>query len=124
MPPDEIGPVIRAIRAELARVGRAIDDDHFGATLPFAFGSADDAAVQRFAAAVKARAAAEAGEPPLFVGKPSELIERLRRTIHAGATKFVLIPLARGTREVFAAVDRLAAEVIPVVEAPGFASTA
>ncbi|MGH7336759.1 MAG: hypothetical protein ACREI7_04210, partial [Myxococcota bacterium] len=121
MPPDRIGPVIRAIRAELEKTGRAIDADHYGATLPFHFGSADDPIVQRFAGAVRARGfAAEGGEPPLFVGDPAALILRLRRTVAAGASKFVLIPLARGTRAVFAQLDRLAAEVIPVVEAPGF----
>jgi alkanesulfonate monooxygenase SsuD/methylene tetrahydromethanopterin reductase-like flavin-dependent oxidoreductase (luciferase family) len=123
MPPAQIGPVIAAIRAELTNVGRAIDPDHYGATLPFHFGSPDEPFVSRFASAVRARGAGDDGdEPLLFVGKPSELIERLRRTIAAGATKFVLIPLARGTRDVFAQLDRLAAEVMPVVEAPGFAS--
>jgi probable F420-dependent oxidoreductase len=121
MPPEQIGPVIDAIRAELANTGRAIDADHYGATVPFRFGSADDPIVQRFAGAVRARGVAD-GEPPLFVGDPKELVDRLRRTIAAGATKFVLIPLARGTREITAQLDRLAAEVIPVVEAPGFAA--
>jgi probable F420-dependent oxidoreductase len=121
MPPEQIGPVIDAIRAELANTGRAIDTDHYGATVPFRFGSADDPIVQRFAGAVRARGVTD-GEPPLFVGDPKQLIDRLRRTIAAGATKFVLIPLARGTREITAQLDRLAAEVIPVVEAPGFAA--
>jgi probable F420-dependent oxidoreductase len=122
MPPEQIGPVIEAIRAELAVVGRAIDSDHYGATVPFRFGDADDPIVSRFAGAVRARGVGDAaGAPPLFVGKPSELTLRLRRTIAAGATKFVLIPLARGTREITAQLDRLVAEVIPVVEAPGFA---
>jgi probable F420-dependent oxidoreductase len=121
MPPEQIGPVIDAIRAELANTGRAIDTDHYGATVPFRFGSADDPIVQRFAGAVRARGVTD-GEPPLFVGDPKQLIDRLRRTIEAGATKFVLIPLARGTREITAQLDRLAAEVIPVVEAPGFAA--
>jgi len=123
MPPAEIGPAIRAIRAELAAIGRTIDDDHYGATLPFHFGSVDDPIVQRFAGAVRARGIATSeGEPPIFAGTPSELIERLRRMIAAGATKFVLIPLARGTRELTVQVDRLTAEVIPVAEAPGFAA--
>lgn len=123
MPPDQIGPVIAAIRAELVVTGRAIDADHYGATVPYRFGDADDPIVSRFAGAVRARGAVGAGgAPPLFVGKPSELIERLRATISAGATKFVLIPLARGTREITAQLDRLVAEVIPVVEAPGFAA--
>jgi alkanesulfonate monooxygenase SsuD/methylene tetrahydromethanopterin reductase-like flavin-dependent oxidoreductase (luciferase family) len=119
MPPAQIAPVIAAIRAELVKVGRAIDADHYGATVPFRFGSADDPIVQRFA---RARgSAADGGEPPLFVGEPAQLFDRLRRTIAGGATKFVLIPLARGTREIAAQLDRLVAEVIPVVEAAGFA---
>jgi probable F420-dependent oxidoreductase len=120
MPPAQIGPVIAAIRAELAATGRTIDPDHYGATLPFHFGSADDPVVQRFAGAIRARGVAGV-EPPVFVGAPPALIQRLRAAIAAGASKFVLLPLARGTREVFAQVDRLSAEVIPVVEAPGFA---
>src|SRR5262245_31751692 len=119
MPPDQIGPVIRAIREELAKTGRSIDDDHYGATLPFHFGGADDPVVQRFAGALRARGfAAESGEPPIFVGSSAQLVDRLCRTVAAGASKFVLIPLARGTGEITAQVDRLAAEVIPVVEAP------
>jgi probable F420-dependent oxidoreductase len=114
MPPDQIGPVIRAIRAELAVTGRAIDDDHYGATVPFRFGDADDPIVSRFAGAVRSRGVE--GEPPLFVGRPDELIARLRTAVAAGASKFVLIPLARGTRETFAQVDCLAAEVIPALE--------
>jgi probable F420-dependent oxidoreductase len=122
MPPAELGPVIAAIRSELAATGRAIDPDHYGATVPFLFGGADDPIVQRFAGALRARGVdAGGGEPPLFVGEPAALIDRLRRSVQAGATKFVLIPLARGTRAVFAQLDRLVAEVIPVVEAPGFA---
>ncbi len=121
MPPDQIGPVIRAIRDELATTGRSIDADHYGATLLFHFGTADDPAVSRFAGALRARGFAAGDEPPIAVGAAVDLIERLRRTIAAGASKYVLIPLARGTREVFDQVDRLAAEVIPVVEAPGFA---
>jgi probable F420-dependent oxidoreductase len=121
MPPEQIGPVIGAIRDELERIGRTIDPDHYGATLPFHFGDAGDPVVSRFAGALRTRGVDAAGDAPLFVGKPIELIDRLRRMIAAGASKFVLIPLARGTREINAQVDRLAAEVIPVVEAPGFA---
>ena len=116
MPPDQIGPVIRAIRDELAVVGRSIDVDHFGATVLFHFGSADDPIVQRVAGALRVRGIDAGAERPIVAGPPAELIARLGRAIAAGASKFVLIPLARGTREVFAQLDRLVAEVIPAVE--------
>jgi hypothetical protein len=108
--------VIRAIRDELEKTGRTIDADHFGATLLYHFGSADDPIVQRVAGALRLRGVDAGAERPIFTGEPPELIARLERMVAAGASKFVLIPLARGTREVFAQLDRLVAEVIPAVE--------
>ena len=52
--------VVAAIRRELARAGRRIDPDHYGVTLPFRFGSLDDPAVQRIAAARGAQRGATA----------------------------------------------------------------
>ena len=85
--PDEVGRVIAAIQAELAKTGRHIDPDHYGATLPC---RADDATAASVA--------------------------RAREYLAAGATKLVLIPLARGTRAFLAAAERLAGEVLPAIE--------
>src|SRR5205807_10071842 len=40
--PAQVAPVIAAIRAATAAEGRTIDDDHYGAGIPFRFGCPDD----------------------------------------------------------------------------------
>jgi len=85
--PDEIARVIRAIQAELAHTGRTIDPDHYGATV---------------------------------LCRPEEdtaaSLARAREYLAAGATKLVLIPLARGTAAFLGLAERLAAEVLPALE--------
>jgi probable F420-dependent oxidoreductase len=85
--PEEVRRVIAAIRAELAKTGREIDADHYGATLIF-------------------RTETSA----------ADLLARAREYLAAGATKLVLIPLARGTAAFGALAERLVAEVVPAIE--------
>ncbi len=116
-PADEIGPVIRAIQAELIEVGRAIDPEHFGASVPYRIGPGDDPAIERFARA-------GGGDPGriLATGDASVVIDRIAAYLRAGASKFVLLPLATGERDIRDQVERLLAEVVPVVEDPAFRS--
>jgi probable F420-dependent oxidoreductase len=105
-PPEEVARVIAAIRAELAKSGRTIDPDHYGATLPCRIGEADAALAGRFA-----RAGAQ-----LATGSAAGIVARARAYLAAGATKLVLILLARGTAELMGQLERLAGEVIPALE--------
>jgi len=85
-PPDEVARVIAAIRAELRQTGRAIDPDHYGATLP------------------------------VRADETGAVIARAREYLAAGATKLVLIPLARGTQRFMDQAEQLMAEAIPAIE--------
>ena len=104
-----------AIREQSAAEGRPIDDDHYGAGFAYRFGSWDDPIVQRTAAALSR--VADAGDPRdyIAVGDASDIRARLDEYIAAGASKFVLRPLAETPEEVFAQTDRLIEEVIPAV---------
>jgi probable F420-dependent oxidoreductase len=114
MAPSEVAGVVSAIRAECARAGRRIDDDHYGATIPFRFGDADDPLVQRFAARSAARAAG--AETQIVAGKSADLVARIQQYVAGGVSKFVLLPLAQGTRELREQAARAIAEVLPAVE--------
>jgi alkanesulfonate monooxygenase SsuD/methylene tetrahydromethanopterin reductase-like flavin-dependent oxidoreductase (luciferase family) len=105
-PPDQVARVITEIQAELPKTGRGIDLDHYGATIPCRVGAPDDAVARRFA-----RAGAQ-----LATGAAEAIVARAREYLAAGATKLVLIPLARGTRDFTDQLERLCAEVIPTVE--------
>jgi probable F420-dependent oxidoreductase len=122
VPPQQLAELVVAIRRELARAGRSIDPDHYGVTLPYRFGSLDDPAVQRMAAA---RGGAGA-EPPgwLAVGDAAAVIASIRAYVEAGASKFVMIPLARGEDDLVLQTRRLVDEVLPAFEAPAPARAA
>lgn len=114
MAPGEVAGVVAAIRAECAKLGRAIDAGHFGATIPFRFGGADDPQLQRFAARAAARASG--AESQIVAGKPADLVARIQQYAAGGVSKFVLLPLAQGTRELREQAARAIAEVLPAVE--------
>lgn len=106
-PPEEVGRVIAAIQAELAANGRTIDPDHYGATIPCRIGEPDAALGERYA---------RAGAGAVPTGAPEQIVARAREYLAAGATKLVLIPLARGTRDFLGQAERLVGEVLPALE--------
>jgi probable F420-dependent oxidoreductase len=114
VPPGQLAELVVAIRRELARAGRTIDPDHYGVTLPYRFGSLDDAPVRRMAAA------RGEGAPPgwLAVGDAAAVTTALRAYVEAGASKFVMIPLARGEEDLVLQTRRLVEEVLPAFETP------
>jgi alkanesulfonate monooxygenase SsuD/methylene tetrahydromethanopterin reductase-like flavin-dependent oxidoreductase (luciferase family) len=114
--PAQVGAIVSAIRRELEREGHWIDPDHYGATLPFRFGSFDEPVVQRMAAARGAQPGA-APPPWLAVGDAAALLAHLRDYVDAGVSKFVLIPMARGDDDLALQTRRLVDEVIPAMEA-------
>ena len=120
MPPDQLGPVISAIREAAKVEGRHIADDHYGATIPFHLGDDEPPGLARFAGP---RAKALGIDDPtanVHRGSAKGLIDRIRRNAEAGASKFVLLPLVEGEAALNAQLDQLAAEVLPEVESPAF----
>ncbi len=109
--------VISNVKEALKENGRTIDDDHYGVTVPFRFGSMDDAPAQRTIKAVSARRA-EGFDPTesLAVGNTKAVISLLKRHVEAGASKFVMLPMASDAGDVMDQTKRLVAEVMPEVE--------
>lgn len=89
--PDEFAALADVIRASAAEAGRAIDEDHYGATI---FALPDEHELPDAARALLARRAELAREDHIAYG-PAELRSLLERFREAGATKFVAIPIAR-----------------------------
>ena len=78
----------RTIQLAAAAVGRAIEDDHFGISIPYARTELDDATV----AEVMQGTDAKRGDILPFGA--AELRRLLCRHIDAGLTKFVLRPMS------------------------------
>ena len=112
--PEQVAPVIASIRAGAAAEGRAIDDDHYGAGIPFRFGRADDPGLDRLFEAYRRRT----GRDPsryFAIGDADDILDRIAAYVAAGISKFILRPAARGDEEMLAQTRRLIEEVLPLV---------
>ncbi len=105
---------VAAIRHAAAESGRPIDEDHYGATFAFRFGSRDDAEVERAAAPLR-RLGKEVLAGYFAVGDAAAILGRIEEFLAAGVSKFVLRPLAEGDEGVQQQSQRLIEEVLPVV---------
>ncbi len=114
--PAEVAPIVEGIKASARACDRSIDEDHYGAAFPFRFGSVEGSGMERLMEAYRKRT----NKDPLnyFVfGDADSIVERLAAYIDAGASKFILRPLARGDAEMQAQTQRLINEVLPKVAA-------
>ncbi len=119
--PDGVAPVVAAVKAAAREAGRRIPDDHYGAGFHFRFGSWDDAPVVSRAETVVRRNARKP-EDCMVVGGAADIVERLRRFIAGGVSKFVLQPVAAGDDDTLGQTRRLIDEVLP--ETPGLGELA
>jgi probable F420-dependent oxidoreductase len=112
--PAEVAPVIAAIRAAAAAAGRAIDEDHYGAGIPFRFGRPDEPGLDRLFEAYRKRT----GRDPsryFAVGDAEAIVDRIAAYVGAGVSKFILRPAARDDEDMLAQTRRVIEEVLPRV---------
>ena len=113
--PEQVAPVIAAIRTESAAAGRPIDPDHYGAAFGFRFGTWDEPIVERTGRILAALAHTSDPRRHVAVGGAAEILSRIDEFASAGVSKFVLRPLARGDGDMMKQTERLIAEVLPHV---------
>lgn len=114
--PEAVGEVIGGIKRALVESGRTIDEDHYGAAFAFRFGGPDDPGVAKVMEQYKARTGRDPRD--LFaMGDAEVIMRRLSDYIEAGASKFILRPIADGDAEMLAQTRRLVEEVLPQVAA-------
>ncbi len=114
--PEEVRPVVAGIKALALEYGRRFDPDHFGAGIPFHFGSWEDDCVLRQCEAHRKRT----GRDPrtaFAVGGSEIILERIRAYVDAGIAKFILRPISQGDAEILDQTQRMIDEVIPGVKA-------
>jgi probable F420-dependent oxidoreductase len=113
--PEQVAPVVAAIRDASAAAGRPIDPDHYGAAFGFRFGAWDEPIVERTGRILATLA--QTGDPRrhLAVGGAAEILARIEEFASKGVSKFVLRPVARGDGDMMEQSERLIAEVLPHV---------
>jgi alkanesulfonate monooxygenase SsuD/methylene tetrahydromethanopterin reductase-like flavin-dependent oxidoreductase (luciferase family) len=112
--PAQAREVVAAIKQAAAEHGRAIDDDHFGAGIPYRFGSSDDPALLPLFEAYRKRT----GRDPrdyFAIGDADAIVAKIADYVDSGVSKFILRPSARGDDEIMAQTRRLIEEVLPRV---------
>src|SRR3546814_10719865 len=113
--PDEVGPVVAAIKAEAPARGRRIDDDHYGTGFHFRFGGWDDADLPKRMGAFAKRTKRDPRRH-FAVGDAGAIVARIEEFVAAGISKFVLRPTGTGDADLLEQTKLLIAEVIPEVE--------
>lgn len=113
--PAQVKPVVAAIKALGREEGRPIPEDHFGAGFAFRLGPVDDDVTSR-AFAARARAAGADFDPKAYfaIGEATDVLARIAEYRDVGISKFVMIPLAQGDRDLLEQTRRLCAEVLPL----------
>lgn len=115
--PEQVGHAVRTIRAEAQKLGRRIDDDHFGTSLAFRIGAPDDPVIGQFPLVRRAGIGDEIDLRPLLaIGSVADIIARIEAYKAQGASKFVLLPIALGDRDVFDQTRRACEEILPAIE--------
>lgn len=110
--PEEAAASVAAIRAESARVGRSIPDDHYGATFLFRLGP-DAAAFPSPFTRIGDPAIRRRFESVQALGDAKTVLDRIRAFRAGGITKLIAIPLARDAAEMNEQSRLLSDEVIP-----------
>ncbi len=113
--PVEAGRVVAAIKLAAAEVGRSIDEDHYGATFPFYFGTASDSVVS---GAMAAYAKRTHRDPARYfaIGDETAILDRIAEYVDVGVQKFILRPVGDGA-SVLAQTRQLIEKVLPRVGA-------
>lgn len=110
--PETVGKVIAAIKEAVLAAGRTIDEDHYGAALAYRFGSWDDPGMTRLAEAYEARTGRDPREA-FAIGDANLIMDRLTEYVEAGASKFILRPVAQGDEQMLAQTRKLVEEILP-----------
>jgi alkanesulfonate monooxygenase SsuD/methylene tetrahydromethanopterin reductase-like flavin-dependent oxidoreductase (luciferase family) len=113
---DQAAKVVAAIKSACVEQGRTIDDDHYGAGIPYRFGSSDDPALAPLFEAYRKRT----GRDPrdyFAIGDAEAIVAKIADYVAAGVSKFILRPSAKGDDEIMSQTRRLIEEVLPRVAA-------
>ena len=110
--PETVGKVIAAIKEAVVAAGRFIDEDHYGAALAYRFGSWDDPGMTKLADAYETRTGRDAREA-FAIGDSELIMGRIAEYVDAGASKFILRPVAQGDEQMLGQTRRLVEEILP-----------
>jgi probable F420-dependent oxidoreductase len=112
--PSEIGAVVKSIAEAARAAGRPIDEDHYGTTLLYRFGTRESADTKRAADALLTRFGYDIMDRAC-VGDADFILAHIGSYVKAGLSKFVMVPVAIDADDALAQTSRLLKDVTPKV---------
>ncbi len=122
--PEEVGPVVTAIKQAAIEAGREMDPEHFSAGFFFRFGPADDPVGAARRAMYRKMFPKRNLDKTIVVGDAAEMVQRVREYEAAGIAKFILRPLGDGDEDLYQQTRLLIETVIPEVHGRAVAKAA
>lgn len=113
--PEEAARIVAAIKQAAREQGRTIDEDHYGAGIPFYFGSASDRVVASVMAAYNKRTGRDPARV-FAIGDERTVLDRIAEYVAGGISKFILRPVGVDGEGVQAQTKRLIEKLLPEVE--------
>jgi len=113
--PEEVEPVIAAIKDTLPQYGRQIDEDHYGAGFAFRFGHPDEPICKKYNELLSARLGKDATQLSA-IGGVDEMMRLLLRFNEVGVHKFILRPIAAGTTEYIEQTQQFIEQLQPAIK--------
>lgn len=110
--PEQVAPVVAAIKARLTEIGRTIDEDHYGAGFAFRFGSAADPVVKQYSAFIE-KLLGKPADGFMAVGGVEEILALMSAFHKAGIHKFILRPIGTDGADVLQQTRRFVEELLP-----------
>ncbi len=115
--PKQVQKAISGIKKYAAQYNREIDDDHYGASVAYRVGTAEDEAVKNSPFVNRTGIGEKIDLNPLFaIGSTKTIADRLHEYVKAGASKFVLFPIASGERDTLEQTIKIIEDVKPILE--------
>lgn len=120
--PAQVAPVVAAIKARTAELGRTIDEDHYGAGFAFRFGSSTDAVAQSYARFIE-KVMGQPAAGYMAVGDTEDILGLMRAFHGAGIHKFILRPLGTDGSDVIAQTRLFVERLLPALKQNGLAQS-
>jgi probable F420-dependent oxidoreductase len=115
--PAQVADTIAGIKREAGKCGRRIDPDHYGTSIAYRIGSPSDDAVVNSPFLRRTGIGENLDLSSLFcIGSTADLVRRVQEYVAAGASKFVLFPIAAGEKDMIEQTRLVIEEVKPAVE--------
>jgi probable F420-dependent oxidoreductase len=112
--PEQIKPVVDAIKARATELGRHIPEDHYGGGFAFRFGSKTDPVAKTYIDRIE-RFLGKMPTDLQAIGDEQEMMELLLRYKEAGLCKFVLRPIASGGEDMIRQTELMVEKLLPLV---------